>query len=138
MAGRAVRRNRKLRQPRIDGIDLVKRYGEVEGVLSSKTPIAGSGWWRLRLVQSAAMKCVIAGDPCETLPIAATHSGHAPREIESLNLRNRRELARHQSKNLRSAIIHSEATDRPARYALVKEGWLLSLKPSGRAAPGTR
>lgn len=89
--------NRKLRQPRLNEIDLVRRYGEVEGVLSFRTSLAGSGWWRLRIVHAAAMGCVLAGDPAETAPIGTPYR-YRPAEIEGIGFDDRRQLARDQAK----------------------------------------
>jgi hypothetical protein len=89
--------NRKLRQPRLNEIDLVRRYGQVEGVLSFRTSIAGSGWWRVRFAQAAAMKCVLAGDPQETSIIGDPYQ-YTPHEIEGFKLADRRDLAHEQAK----------------------------------------
>jgi hypothetical protein len=89
--------NRKLRQPRLNEIDLVRRYGEVEGVLSFRTSIAGSGWWRVRFVHAAAMRCVLAGDPRETSIIGDPYR-YTPHEVEGLSPADRRDLAHEQAK----------------------------------------
>ena len=73
--------NRKLGQPRLNEIDVVRRYGEVEGVPSFRTSIAGSGWWRVRFVHAATMGCVLAGDPRETSVIGDPYR-YTPHEIE--------------------------------------------------------
>jgi hypothetical protein len=87
---------RVLQQPRLQELDLVKRYGAVEGVLSFRTSLAGSGWFRLRIVHAAVMGCVLAGDPTETMAIGAPYH-YRPIDIENLPLKSRRELAHEQA-----------------------------------------
>jgi hypothetical protein len=85
------------RLPRLNEIDLVRRYGEVEGMLCFRQPVSGSGWFRLRYPQSALMECVLAGDPAETAAIGDPYR-FTPTEVERLSPDRRRSLAREQAK----------------------------------------
>jgi hypothetical protein len=98
-------------RPRMEEIEIVRRYASSWGVLSPKYKHAGSGWWRSRFKYAVDAGAIMLADPVEVDGLGAPYSTAmgALRTIEEFDEKKLRTVAELQADCFLSRMWSEEA-----------------------------
>lgn len=110
--------NRKLKQPRVSEVELLRVYQQRWGVLSPGHGLPGSGWWRIRYMMAALTKSIVFGDKKEIEIFGPSFTRYTAAEIEQLSTAELEALGEEQARDYESRLWPLDYLNQQLHYYL--------------------